>query len=272
MGTMLQQAGLPAGMPPEVWLLENPDSVQGVHRAYRDAGSDLILSCTFGGTRARLEHHGFANRVAEVNQRAVEIARQAAGARAYVAGDIGPLGQFLMPIGTLSYAEAVDIFAEQVEALAAAGVDVLYIETMADLEEMRAAIEGAQRAGQGLPIFGTFSFDHNGWTNMGVSPQRAAELFLEMDVDAFGANCGTSLEMTEGAVAEMHDTAPDAALIVKPNAGKPRLVDDEVLYDAQPADMAAYARRFVELGARVVGGCCGSTPAHIEAIAQAVRG
>jgi methionine synthase I (cobalamin-dependent) len=107
---------------------------------------------------------------------------------------------------------------------------------------------------------------------MGVSPQRAAELFLEMDVDAFGANCGTSLEMTEGAVAEMHDTAPDAALIVKPNAGKPRLVDDEVLYDAQPADMAAYARRFVELGARVVGGCCGSTPAHIEAIAQAVRG
>jgi len=270
MGTMLQAAGLPVGMAPEGWLLENADAVRGVHRAYVEAGADMILTCTFGGTRARLERSGLAERVAEINRRAVEIAREAAGDRAYVAGDIGPLGEFLAPLGKITYEQAVEIFAEQAAALAEAGADVLYIETMSDLNEVRAAVEGARQAGYGIPTFATLSFDSHGRTNMGVRPEQAAETLLALGVNAFGANCGATLEMTEGAVAKMHETAPQASLIAKPNAGMPHMVGQEVVYDATPEDMAEYARRFVALGARVVGACCGSTPAHIQAIAQAV--
>ena len=272
MGTMLQEAGLPTGMSPEAWLLENPDPVRGVHRAYVEAGADLILTCTFGGTRTRLERAGLSERVAEISQRAVEIAREAAGDRAYVAGDIGPLGQFLAPLGKITNEQAVEIFAEQAAALAEAGVDVLYIETMSDLNEVRAAVEGARGAGSGTPIFATLSFDTHGYTNMGVRPEQAAETLLALGVAACGANCGATLEMTEGAVAKMHEITPQIPLIAKPNAGKPRTVGRDVVYDATPEDMAEYARRFVALGARVVGGCCGSTPAHIAAIARAVRG
>lgn len=270
MGTMLQAAGLPAGTPPERWVMENSDAVCEVHRAYVEAGAELILTCTLGGTRVRLERDGLADRVTEVNQRAVEIARQTAAGRAYVAGDIGPLGELLAPLGKLTYELAVELFAEQVAALAEAGADVLYIETMSDLNEVRAAVEAAQQAGSGTPIFATLSFDRFGRTNMGVRPEQAAETLLALGVDAFGANCGATLEMTAGAVARMHEVAPHAPLIAKPNAGKPRMEGWEVVYDATPEDMAEYARRFVALGARVVGGCCGSTPAHVRAIAQAL--
>jgi 5-methyltetrahydrofolate--homocysteine methyltransferase len=270
MGTMLQAAGLPTGMSPESWLLENPDPVRDVHRAYVDAGADMILTCTFGGTRTRLKRAGLSERVAEVNRRAVEIAREAAVDESYVAGDIGPLGELLAPMGKTTYEQAVEIFAEQAAALAEAGVDVLYIETMSDLNEVRAAVVGAQRARAGIPIFATLSFDRHGRTNMGVSPEQAAEALLALGLDAFGANCGATLEMTEGAVAKMHQTAPQVPLAVKPNAGKPYTVGRQVVYDATPQDMADYARRFVALGARVVGACCGSAPAHIQAIAQAV--
>ena len=270
MGTMLQAAGLPIGMSPESWLLENPDPVRDVHRAYVEAGADMILTCTFGGTRTRLKRAGLSERVAEVNRRAVEIAREAAVDESYVAGDIGPLGELLAPMGKTTYEQAVEIFAEQAAALAEAGVDVLYIETMSDLNEVRAAVEGAQRARAGIPIFATLSFDRHGRTNMGVSPEQAAEALLALGLDAFGANCGATLEMTEGAVAKMHQTAPQVPLVVKPNAGKPYTVGRQVVYDATPQDMADYARRFVALGARVVGACCGSAPAHIQAIAQAV--
>jgi 5-methyltetrahydrofolate--homocysteine methyltransferase len=173
-------------------------------------------------------------------------------------------------MGKTTYEQAVEIFAEQAAALAEAGVDVLYIETMSDLNEVRAAVEGAQRARAGIPIFATLSFDRHGRTNMGVSPEQAAEALLALGLDAFGANCGATLEMTEGAVAKMHQTAPQVPLVVKPNAGKPYTVGRQVVYDATPQDMADYARRFVALGARVVGACCGSAPAHIQAIAQAV--
>lgn len=270
MGTMLQAAGLPAGMSPEAWLLESPNLVRGVHSAYVEAGSDLILSCTFGGTRVRLERHGLADQVAKVNRRAVEIARKAAGDQAYVAGDIGPLGKLLAPLGKTTYEQAVEIFAEQAAALAEAEVDVLYIETMSDLNEAKAAVEGAQQTGSDIPIFVTLSFDRYGRTNMGVKPEQAVEALLAMDVAAIGANCGATLDMTAGAVAKMHAVAPNAILIAKPNAGMPHMVNWEEVYDATPEDMAEYARKFVAMGVRVVGGCCGSTPAHIQAIAQAM--
>jgi len=270
MGTMLQAAGLPTGMSPESWLLENPDPVRDVHRAYVEAGADMILTCTFGGTRMRLKRAGLSERVAEVNRRAVEIAREAAGEESYVAGDIGPLGELLAPMGKTTYEQAVEIFAEQAVALAEAGVDVLYIETMSDLNEVRAAVEGTQQTKAGIPIFATLSFDRHGRTNMGVNPEQAAEALLALRWDAFGANCGATLDMTEGAVAKMHQAAPQGPLVVKPNAGKPYTVGRQVMYDATPQDMADYARRFVALGARVVGACCGSAPVHIQAIAQAV--
>jgi 5-methyltetrahydrofolate--homocysteine methyltransferase len=270
MGTMLLAAGLPAGMSPEAWLLENPDAVRGVHSAYVEAGSNLILSCTFGGTRVRMERHGVADRVAEVNRRAVEIAREAADSQAYVAGDIGPLGELLAPLGKTTYEQAVELFAEQATALAEAGVDVLYIETMSDLNEAKAAVEGAQQTGSDIPIFVTLSFDRHGRTNMGVKPEQAAEALLAMGIAAVGANCGATLDMTAGAVTKMHEVAPDAVLIAKPNAGMPHMVNWEEVYDATPEDMAEYAHKFVAMGVRVVGGCCGSTPAHIRAIAQAM--
>jgi 5-methyltetrahydrofolate--homocysteine methyltransferase len=269
-GTMLQKAGLPAGTLAEQWVLENPAPIRDLQRAYVEAGSSLIIACTFGANRARLERAGLANRLAEVNQGAVQITREAAGDRAYVAADIGPTGELLAPIGKLTYEQALAIFAEQAAVLGQAGVDVLYVETMSDLNEMKAAVTGAQQAAPGIPIFATFSFDHHGRTNMGVKPEQAAEALQEMGVAAFGANCGATLEMTEGAVAKMHEAAPQAALIAKPNAGKPHMVDREAVYDATPENMAEYAKKFVALGARVVGGCCGSTPEHIKAIAETV--
>jgi 5-methyltetrahydrofolate--homocysteine methyltransferase len=209
--------------------------------------------------------------VGEINRRAVEVAREAAGDGVFVAGDIGPIGEFLAPLGTLAYEEAVDIFAEQAAALAEAGADVLYVETMSALEEAKAAVEGALQVADGIPVTATLSFDSHGRTNMGVRPEEAARALLALGVDALGANCGATLDMTLGAVEAMRTVAPETPLIVKPNAGKPRLVGDEVVYDATPEDMASYARRFVGLGARIVGGCCGSTPEHIAAIATAVR-
>ncbi len=275
MGTMLQAAGLPPGTPPEGWLLENGEAVLDVHRAYIDAGAELILTCTFGATRPRLERSGLDEQLEEINRRAVEIARAAAGDEVFVAGDIGPMGEFLEPLGELTYQEAVDIFAEQADALAQAGVDVLYIETMAALEEIKAAVEGALQVANGTPVTATLSFDSHGRTNMGARPEEAADALLELGVDALGANCGATLDMTLGAVKTMskvaHEVAPEMPLVAKPNAGKPRMVENEVVYDATPEDMADYARQFVALGVRIVGGCCGSTPKHIAAIAQAVR-
>jgi 5-methyltetrahydrofolate--homocysteine methyltransferase len=271
MGTMLQIAGLPPGMPPEGWMLENPRAVLGVHRAYIGAGSDLILTCTFGATRVRLRQSGLGDRVGEINRRAVEIAREAAGDGVFVAGDIGPLGEFIAPLGELAFEEAVDVFAEQALALADAGVDLLYIETMAALEEVVAAAEGALMAGDGAPVSATLSFDSHGRTNMGVRPEEAAKALLEVGVDAVGVNCGATLDMTLGALDTMREAVPGTPLIAKPNAGRPRFMGDEVVYDATPEDMAAYAREFVAMGAKIVGGCCGSTPEHIAAIAEAVR-
>ncbi|MEW6716239.1 MAG: homocysteine S-methyltransferase family protein [Chloroflexota bacterium] len=271
MGTMLQAAGMPVGASPESWMLENPDPVINVHRAYVEAGAELILTCTFGGNRTRLERGGLAERVVEINQQAVEIARKAADDKAYVAGDIGPLGQFLEPLGKMSFEQAVEIFKEQTTALFEAGVDLLYIETMSDLNELRAAIEAAKQTSTEVPICATMSFENHERTNMGVRPEQAAQMMLSMGVDAFGANCGATLEMTEKVVAKMHASFLEASLVVKPNAGKPHMEGRGVVYDATPRDMAEYAQKFAAMGARIIGGCCGSTPAHIAAIAQAFK-
>ena len=270
-GTMLQTAGLPVGMPGEAWILERPEEIMALHHAYLEAGSQLILTTTFGGTRARLQAAGLDAQVAEINSRAAELAREAAGDDRYVGGDIGPTGEMMPPLGPLTYEAAVEMFAEQAQALAVGGVDCIYVETMGDLSEARAAVEGAKGACD-LPVFCTFSFDTHGHTGMGVSPTQAAEAMAAMGVPAVGANCGNAPEEVLDFLPLMHKAAQDAYLIAKPNAGVPRMVKRQVVYDAAPERMAGLACRYAELGARIVGTCCGSSPAHVAAIAAAMRG
>ena len=268
-GTMLQAAGLPAGTPGEAWVLERPEEIKRLHRAYVEAGSQFILTTTFGGTRARLKAAGLDPQVADINRRAAELARQVAGDDLYVGGDIGPTGEMMAPLGPLTYQAAVALFAEQAQALAAGDVDCIYIETMSDLNEAKAAVEGARQACD-LPVFCTFSFDAHGRTSMGVSPTQAAQAMAALGVPAIGANCGRAPEEVLDFLPQMRQAAPDACLIAKPNAGIPHMVKREVVYDATPQRMAELALRYAELGARIVGACCGSSPAHIAAIREAV--
>jgi len=262
-GTMLQAAGLPTGMPGEAWILERPEEIRKLHRAYVEAGSQLILTSTFGGTRT-------GDRVAEINRQAAELAREVAGPARYVGGDIGPTGELMAPLGKLTYEAAVEVFSEQAQALAAGGVDCIYVETMTDLNEARAAVSGARQVCD-LPIFCTFSFDTHGRTGMGVSPVQAAGAVAELGVAGTGANCGHAPEEVLDFLPQMREAAPTAYLVAKPNAGIPRMVQRQVVYDAGPDRMAELAVRYVELGASIVGACCGSSPEHIAAIAAAIR-
>ncbi len=269
-GTMLQSHGLEDGRLPESWILEKPERVLALHESYLKAGSSLVLTCTLGGTRFRLAHEGLEGRVPEVNRRAAELARQAAGDSAFVAGDMGPTGQLLAPLGPLSASEAADGYAEQAAALAEGGVDFLLVETLSDLAEAKAAVEGARRV-TNLPIFVTFSFDSHGRTMMGLRPAQAAREMAPL-VEGVGANCGRDPDEYPGFLAAMAAEAPGALLWAKPNAGLPRLDGDLVVYDASPAAMAEVAVRLRQAGARVIGGCCGTTPAHIAAMSQSLDG
>lgn len=274
MGTMLFEAGLEFGDPPEVWNITHPDIVRRVHRGYLDAGSSILLTNTFGGNRFRLSMHGNEGRVDELNRTAAILLRSevdAAGAKAIVAGDIGPSGQIMAPLGTLEYDDAVDGFAEQARALVAGGVDVLWIETMSALEEIHAAIEGARRAAPRMPIIATMTFDTRGRTMMGVTPEQAAEALLGWGVDAIGGNCGNGPDELVPVVAKMAAVAPDAVIVGKSNAGIPELIDMRTVYRAGPEEMAARGVELRDAGARIVGACCGSTPAHLERMRVALH-
>lgn len=270
-GTMLQKAGLAPGAAPERWNLENPTAIRALHRGYIEAGADLILTNTFGGTSIRLRRDGLAERAAEISRTAARLAREMAGDAVGVLGDIGPTGEMMEPLGTLSFKEAVAAFAEQAAALAEGGVDGILIETMSALEEVRAAVEGVRQVTD-LPLLVTMSFDTRGRTMMGVTPERAAKTLLSLDVDVMGANCGRTLSETLEAVLKMRAVAPEATLMAKPNAGLPHAEGGDLVYDVTPEIMAEYARRFVEeAGVRIFGGCCGSTPDHIRAVVEALR-
>jgi methionine synthase I (cobalamin-dependent) len=269
-GTLLQSQGLECGHAPETCLFDQPDQVRAMHRGYIRAGSELILTNTFGGTRFRLDGHGLADRVFEVNRLAATLAREEAGDEAWVVGDMGPTGRLLAPLGPLTAEEVSAACAEQAAGLAAGGADLLLIETMSDLGEARAAVEGARRAA-GLPIFCTFSFDSHGRTMMGVRPAQAAREIGPL-VAGIGANCGADPAEFPEIVQAMRQAAPQAVLWAKPNAGLPRMLDDgSVAYDAAPEALAEIARRLVEAGAQIVGGCCGTTPAHVAAMAAVLR-
>ena len=271
-GTNLQAVGLPPGTTPEEWVFTEPDRIRALQRSFVEAGSDLILTCTFGGTRIRLKETPFADRAAALNRRAVELAREAAGDRTLIGGSLGPLGSLLKPFGPIEYDEAVAAYAEQAEALNAGGVDVLVLETHFALDEAQAAVEGARQVSQ-LPIVVSFSYDRGVRTMMGVKPTQVAEKFKTLGVTAVGANCGTTLENMEKIVQEYAAAASGLFIWAKPNAGLPSVeaATGRSVYSVTPEQMGDFAKRYVALGARIVGGCCGSTPAHVKAIAQAVK-
>jgi methionine synthase I (cobalamin-dependent) len=256
MGTMLMDLGLEQGDPPEEWNVTHPDRIMQVQRAYVEVGSQILLSNTFGGNPFRLELHGLEDRIFELNKAGVENARAAAADAPHtvvIAGDIGPSGELLEPLGTRTFEELRGGFAQQAEALAAGGPDVIWIETMSHLDEVRAAVEGA-RSVTSLPLVLTMTFDTRGHTMMGVSPVQALEALQAYEPLALGANCGNGVEEIEGVIEAMHGADPS-----------------QIVYSGTPEVMAKYAVRARELGARIIGGCCGTTPNHLEAMANALR-
>ena len=273
MGTMLFDQGLESGGAPELWNLEHPDRVAAIHRGYLEAGSGLILTNTFGGNRFRLALHGLEARVGELNRAGAELARQSAqalGDQAVVAGDIGPSGGILEPLGDLAFAAAVDGFAEQARALIDGGVDVIWIETMSDLEEVHAAVDGVRRVSATVPLLTTMTFDTRGHTMMGVTPERAIDALHGWGAAAVGGNCGNGPDEILEVIEKMRRRAPAVRLVAKANAGIPAWKNGRAVYGAGPEEMAAYATAVAERGAWLIGACCGSTPAHLSAMATAL--
>lgn len=269
MGTMLQMRGLPVGELPELWNLTHPDDVRAVHSAYVEAGANLICTNTFGGARIHLQRAGQADRLVEINQRAVEIARDACAERAMVVCSIGPLGEMLEPYGDISEEDAAAQFSEQAQALCAASPDAILLETFYDIAELRVAATAV--AGAGLPVLASMTFTQHGRTITGATPQAAAETAGELGFVAFGANCGTGPEHVIRVIEAMAAT-DHPPLLAQPNAGLPQTQSDGTLvYTQNPQVFAEYAPKFREAGCAIIGGCCGSTPDHIRSVRTALE-
>ena len=277
MGTMLQAAGLTTGGSPEEWNVTHPEVLRGIYQAYVDAGAQVITTNTFGCNRFRLALHNFEERVREFNIAAVRQAREvadAAGREILVAGDMGPTGEIIFPLGTRQPEEVRDAYAEQAAALAEGGADFYLIETMSALEEVQATIEGC-RASSDLPIAVTMTFDTRGRTMMGTSPKLALQTLYDLGIRVIGANCGNGPAETETTLAQMAALKPaDVYLIAQSNAGLPKYesATKKISYDGTPEVMAEYALKMKELGVSYIGACCGSTPAHIAAMRAALGG
>jgi len=276
MGTQLQQAGLPPGGCGEAWNLDEPEKILAIQRAYVDAGSDCLITNTFGASRIMLERHDEEGRVREINRAGVEIARRAfslgslGGEReGYVFGDIGPFGGLMEPYGEIPMALVEKAFAEQAEALVSGGVDAIIIETQTALEELGIAIAAAKAAG--VPaVIGSMAFDKmqegdEVRTMMGTSPEQAAEFMAEAGCDIVALNCGTGIDMRLAVdVAKRYRSVCGLPLMAQPNAGLPVLENMKVLYKETPEEMVRGLEDLLEAGVSIVGGCCGSTPAHIR--------
>lgn len=273
MGTQLIAAGLKPGEAAELWNVERTADVEAIHRAYRDAGCDLVTTNTFGGTTTALAKHDLADRAAELNELAVRYARRAVGGNCFLLGDIGPCGEFLEPMGTLSDADMTAIYREQSRALKQGGADAILIETMSDPNEMRIAIESAKSIAY-WPVIATYAFNApvNGVfrTMMGTGVEEAITTAINAGADVVGANCGTGLtlddyvELARAIVA----VAGSTPVIIQPNAGAPQTINGKTVHTATPGDMAAIVRPLLDAGVSIIGGCCGTTPAHLQAMAD----
>ena len=273
MGTTLFQLGLRPGGTPEEWNVDEPDLVAKVHRSFVEAGADIILTNTFGGTRARLDLDKQGDRVEELNAAGVAVARGVAGSsdrEVIVAGSVGPTGLLFEPLGELTHEVAVELFTEQMSVLASAGADLIWIETLSATEELAAAVEAARTTG--LPVVTTMSFDTHGKTMMGVPPAQLAHWWQDASSTpaAIGANCGVGMADVVAAAAEIHEADPDVIVVAKGNCGIPEIVDGALWYPTSTEDMYAYAELALDAGAQIIGACCGSVPDHIAQIRSVV--
>jgi 5-methyltetrahydrofolate--homocysteine methyltransferase len=274
MGTLLQDRGLGEGRAGELWNVDEPEKVRAIHEEYAAAGATILTTNTFGGTRPRLAMHGLGDRVVELNRAAAALARSVADEHGIlVAGDLGPTGELLSPLGTLEPAAAEAIFEEQLTGLVSGGIDLVLIETMSDLGEVSAAVAAARAIAPDLPIVATLSFDTNLRTMMGVTPAQAVGALAASGVEAVGANCGRGPEEMEQIAEQLAASRPegsDVLLIAQSNAGLPVLIGDRFGYDVPVADLADHARRLHDIGIDLIGACCGSTPAHLAAMHEAL--
>ena len=272
MGRMIQEAGLDDGSGQELWNVERAADVEEILDADPEAGAQVLTTNTFGGSAPRLAMHGLEDRVEELNRAGAELARRVADRfGVLVAGDVGPSGELLEPLGAMTAAEVQELFEAQVRGLVAGGADFILIETMSDLSEVEAAIRAAKAVDAAIDVAVTLSFDTNGRTMMGVSPAMAVTQIAALGACAVGANCGRGPDEIRVAMAAMAEARPDGVLLVaQSNAGLPKLVGDTFQYDATPDVMAAYARDMRDLGVDWIGGCCGSSPAHIAAMRDAL--
>lgn len=268
-GTNLQDAGMPVGVCPEQWILEHEDVMIRLQKDYVEAGTNILYAPTFTANRIKLEEYGIEEHLEEMNERLVGISREAAGDRALVAGDLTMTGQQLFPMGDLMFEELVDIYKEQVRAILKAGVDLFVVETMMSLQESRAAVL-AIRETCDLPVMVSLTFNEDGRTLYGTDPATAVVVMQSLGADAVGLNCSTGPEEMLAPVKEMVAYA-NIPVLAKPNAGLPELVDGVTVYNTTPEEFAAVGKKLVEEGAAIVGGCCGTTPAHIKALSDAVR-
>lgn len=272
-GTNLFAMGLESGDAPEFWNVDAPEKITKLHQDFVDAGSDIILTNSFGGTRHRLKLHNGQNRVHELNKAAAEIAREVAknaGRRVLVAGSVGPTGELLVPLGELTYEGAVEAFREQIAGLKAGGAEVAWIETMSAPEEMRAAAEAA--IAEDMEYVCTASFDTAGKSMMGLHPKEMGGVFNTMGEQptAFGANCGVGASDILSSLLDMRAGSPDANIVVKGNCGIPEFQGEKIVYSGTPDLMADYARLAVDAGAQIIGGCCGTSCDHLKSMRDAI--
>lgn len=269
MGTMLQERGLKPGQSPEELNLTMPEVVASVHREYIEAGADIIITNTFGGTHFKLSHYGLESKLVEINRRAVEIARKEARGMAYVGASIGPTGQFVEPLGEVSFDDMKAAFREQAEALVNAGADLISLETFLDIKECRAAVIAVREVSATIPIIAMLTFDDNGRSVLGTPPEAAAITLTASGADIVGSNCGLGVDGIYDILFKMREVT-HLPLISQANAGLPLLVDGATVFPGTPGEMTAYHDRLIALGVRVIGGCCGTTPAHIRAMKEAL--
>lgn len=272
-GTFLQQKGLKPGECPEQWNVTRPVDVQNIARSYFDAGADMVETNSFGGSRFKLAKYGFEDKVFEFNKAAAENSRQAAGPDRYVLGSIGPTGKLLL-MEEVTEDELYEAFKEQAMALEAGGVNAIMVETMTDLDEARIAVKAAKE-NTSCEVFCTMTFEKiigGGYrTMMGISPAEMAESLVEAGADLIGTNCGNGMEDMIGMVKEIRSVNSSIPILVHANAGMPRLENGVTTFPETPEDMASRVKDIISAGANIVGGCCGTTPAHIGKVREVVE-